>query len=140
MDFDIKELDNFEKMLLEKATKTLPRETLQIMRKMGTKARTHVAKKSRGMVKKKTGNYHKAWKRGKAFKGAEGEYVIRVYNSSPHAHLIESGHRQVTKSGAEVGFVTGKGVLDKSMREFEGGEMVSMLDGWLEDLLESGKL
>lgn len=140
MSLEIKSLDNFERMLLSKATKELPRESFQIMRKMGSKARTLVAKKARTTVKKKTGIYQKSWKRGKAFKGKGDEYVIRVYNSSPHAHLIEDGHRQVTKDGKEVGFVKGQGVLDKAMREFEEGEMVDMLEDWLDDLLESGKL
>ena len=136
---DIKGLTEFQKELLELAQRKLPRESFKIMRKIGSKARTHTARKARREVKKVTGTYQKRWKRGKVFKGSDGEYVVRVYNSSPHAHLIEDGHRMITRDGQEVGFVKGKKVLDKSMREFDE-EMDEMLSDWLDDLLESGKL
>jgi hypothetical protein len=116
------------------------------MRKIGSKARTQVARKARIEVKKVTGNYigktkKYGFKRGKVFKGSDGEWVVRVYNSSPHAHLIEHGHRMVTKDGKEVGFIKGKKVLEKSMSEFDqSGEMENMLGDWLDDLLGSGKL
>jgi hypothetical protein len=130
--------DNFEKMLLSKATK-LPKESMKIMRKMGSKVRTLVAKKARSQVNKKTGNYHKAWKRGKAW-NSNGEFLVRVYNSSPHAHLIEHGHRIVNKNGEEKGFKEGQHVLQKAMNEFDDTMMESMLDEWLEELLDGGKL
>ncbi|MGD6845235.1 HK97 gp10 family phage protein [Bacillus infantis] len=137
---EIRGLSDFERRLLALAQKELPREVPKIMRKMGSKARTHVARKARRQVKKLTGNYHKGWKRGKVFKAKEDEFVVRVYNSSPHAHLVEHGHIQKDKNGKELGFVKGKHVLEESMGEFESGEMEEMLDAWLDDLLESGKL
>jgi hypothetical protein len=111
------------------------------MRKIGSKARTHVAKKARKTFKKKTGLYNKKWKRGKVFKGENGEYVVRVYNSSPHAHLLEYGHRMVTEDGREVGFVQGKKPLEKGMREFDAsGTATQMLSDWLDELVRSGRL
>lgn len=138
---EMKGLTEFQKDLLEVAQQKLPRETVKIMRKTGSKARTHVARKARRLVKKQTGLYHKKWKRGRVFKGENGEWVVRVYNSAPHAHLIEDGHRQVTKDGKVVGFVRGKKVLDKGMKEFDdSGQFEQMLGDWLDDLLRSGKL
>lgn len=137
---EIKGLTEYQRGLMEVAQKRYPLESYKIMRQIGSKARTHVARKAKSTVHKVTGNYQKGWKRGKAFKGRNGEIVVRVYNSSPHAHLIEDGHRMITKGGKEVGFVKGAKVLDKSMREFEEKEMESMLSDWIDDLLESGKL
>ena len=137
----IQGLSEFQRDLLEVSQRRLPREIPKIMRKVGSKARTHVAKKARSTVKKRTGNYHKKWKRGKVFKGHNGETVVRVINSSPHAHLIEDGHRMVTKDGNEVGFVPGKKVLEKGMREFDNsGISEEMISDWLDGLLRSGRL
>ncbi|WP_078410284.1 HK97 gp10 family phage protein [Priestia abyssalis] len=138
---DTRGLTEFQKDLLTMAQTKLPKESVKIMRKIGSKARTRVARKARSEVKKVTGNYHKRWKRGKVFKGQNGEWVVRVINSSPHAHLIEDGHRMVTHDGKEVGFVPGKKVLEKGMRDFDdSGQFEDMLSIWLDDMLESGKL
>lgn len=138
---ELKGLTDFQKDLLAVAQKKLPKETNKIMRKVGNKARTRVARKARSLVKKKTGTYHKKWKRGKVFKGSRGETVTRVYNSAPHANLIEDGHRLVTKDGREVGYVKGKKVLDKGIKEFDNsGEFENMLGDWVDDMLRSQKL
>lgn len=151
----IEGLSDLQRDLLDVANKKLPKESIKIMRKAGSKARTQVARKARQEVKKKTGKYHNKWKRGKVFKGIGGEMVVRVINSSPHAHLIEHGHRQVMNPpksegrgfipgkgiGEEVGFVPGKKVLDKGMRDFEAsGQYENMLSKWLDELLKDGKL
>lgn len=138
---EVQGLTEFQKDLLSVAQKNLPKQSKQIMRKIGSKARTHVARKARANIKKDTGNYHKKWKRGKVFIGNDGELVVRVINSSPHAHLIEHGHRMVTHDGEQRGFVPGKKVLEKGMKEFDdSGEFEGMLSGWLDDLLDSGDL
>jgi hypothetical protein len=134
-------LTEFQRNLLELSQRTLPRESYKIMRKIGSKARTQVAKKARQTIKKKTGRYHKKWKRGKVFKGHGGEYVVRVYNASKHAHLLEHGHRMVTEDGREIGFVQGKKPLEKGMREFESQDIATqMLSDWLDDLVRGGRL
>lgn len=140
---EVKGLTEFQKEILSIAQDKLPRESYKIMRKIGSKARTFTARRARGEIRRVTGNYHRKYgfKRGKVFKGHNGEYVVRVYNAAPHAHLIEHGHRMVTKDGREVGFVRGKNTLEKSAQAFEqSGQMEKMLGDWLDDLLESGKL
>ncbi|MBM7607572.1 hypothetical protein JOD29_000816 [Lysinibacillus composti] len=143
---ELKGLTDFQKDLLTVAQRKLPKETTKIMRKVGSKARTVVARKARQLVRHQVdendkSDYHRKWKRGKVFRGENGEWVVRVINSAPHAHLIEEGHRQVTKDGREVGFTNGKFPLDKGMREFDGsGQYEHMLSEWLDDMLESGKL
>ena len=132
-------LTDFQQDLLN-TSKKIHKEIPKVLRKVGSKGRTHVAKKSRQLVKKKTGNYHKKWKRGKVFKSND-EFVVRIYNSSSHAHLLEDGHIMITKDGRNVGFVRGKHVLKDGMQEFESSGVVDeMIGDWLDDLLERNRL
>ena len=149
-------LTEFQRDLLEMAQVKAPKEAPKLMRKIGNKARLKVVKTARSMNLKKTGNYLKRFKRGKVFKGKNGEWVVRVINSAPHAHLIEYGHRQVLNPpkkngergvepgrdiGEQIGFVKGQFPMDKGMREFEqSGEVEKVVLDWLDDLLESGNL
>ena len=112
----------------------------EAMRVTGNKATTHVRKKARKLVKQKTGNYHKSFKRGKVFKGPDGAITVRVMNKSQHGHLIEDGHRQVV-NGQEVGFVKGKKVIKRGMKEFEEKrEDVKEISKALDKLLEKNRL
>ncbi|MCI1593218.1 HK97 gp10 family phage protein [Heyndrickxia oleronia] len=141
MEFKMEGLTDFQRDLLEVAQKKLPKESFKIMRKIGSKARTQVAKDARIKVKKETGNYHKRFKRGKVFKDADNQIVVRVINNAPHAHLIEHGHRQVTNDGKEVGFTPGKKVMETGIKNFDNsGQYENMLSDWLDDLLDSGDL
>ena len=142
MSIQMNGLTDFQKDLYDIAMREVPKEAPKLMRKIGSKARTTVAKKSRSLVKKKTGMYHKKWKRGKVFVGYQGELVVRVYNSSPHAHLIEDGHWMVDHDGNKTGdFVHGKKPLDKGMREFEAsGDVEKETVKWIDDLLKKKKL
>lgn len=135
---EIKGLTEFERDLLKQAQR-MPKESFKVMRKLGSKARTFVAKKSRKEVNKVTGNYHKSWKRGKAY-SKDGEYQIQIRNIAPHAHLIEDGHRIVDKSGNEHGFKEGEHILTDGINEFEEQVMGEMLEQWLDQLLDEGKL
>lgn len=141
MDFRLEGLTDFQNDLIDIVEKKLPKERYKIMRKVGSKARTYISKRARTKVQKDSGNYHKMFKRGKVFKDADGQIVVRVINSAPHAHLIEHGHRQVTKNGEEVGFVTGKKVMEEGINSFNNsGEPVEMISDWLDELLDSGGL
>lgn len=137
MSIEVKGLGNFERKLLQVATRELPKESLRIVRKMGTRARTMAAKKGRAEVGNVSGTYRRGWKLGKAFKRGSA-YMIYVKNLSPHAHLIEDGHRIVGNDGKEHGFQEGKHVLQNSMKEFEDTEMDQILEKWLDDLLGKG--
>lgn len=113
----------------------------EAVRTSGNKATSHVRKKAKSLVKKDTGNYHKKFKRGKVFIGPDGAMTVRVLNTSPHGHLIEDGHRQVTKDGREVGFVRGKKVMEKGMGEFEDSrDDVKEISKALDKLLERNSL
>lgn len=147
-------LTEFQRDLLKTAQQT-PKKMKKTMGKVGTKATAHARKRGRRDVKKKTGNYHKKWKRGKVFNDSEKKIVVRVLNTSPHGHLVEDGHIQVVNPpkpdgkgviegkgiGRAVGFVPGKKVLEKSMDEFDNsGEQSKIIGEGLDELLRENKL
>ena len=132
-------LTDFQNDLL-KVGKNSEKVFKEAMRVSGNKATARVRKKAKTLVKKKTGNYHKSFKRGKVFIDPAGDITTRVLNTSPHGHLIEDGHRQIV-NGQEVGFVTGKKVIKKGMQEFESShEDVKEISKALDKLLEKNRL
>lgn len=139
-EFEFKGLTEFQEDLLRVATKTMPRESSKVMRKLGNRAAVFVRREARAKVKKKTGNYHKKFKRGVVFKDSEGSIVTRVINSAPHAHLIEYGH-DVVRGGKTIGYAPGKHVMQNGAKNFEdSGDFDKILAEWLDDMLESGDL
>lgn len=117
---DTSQLDGFAKELLNTANDKLPKESKKFLRKEGTKLKKKTLSKAKSLTNKKTGNYYKGIKRGKIYHYRDKKNnSIRVYGGSPHAHLIEYGHRQVSKNGVESGFVEGKHVFEKAKNEFQ---------------------
>ena len=130
--FDASELSQYAKDL-ELAEKNTPKVTKSFLRKEGSKLLRQTKKDARS-VKDKTGKYRKSIKRGKVY-DYQGSQAIRVYSNAPHAHLIENGHRMVTRDGREVGFVPGKHVFEKAGKAFEP-VFVKDIDQLLEESLE----
>ncbi|MHB9945617.1 hypothetical protein CF095_09495 [Clostridium botulinum] len=46
--------------------------------------------------------------------------VVEMFNTESNFHLIERGHKRVTKSGKEIGFVPGVHMIERSVDELEG--------------------
>lgn len=59
---------------------------------------------------------------------------IKMTNTCPHFHLVERGHRLVTKGGEEIGFVQGKHMVERSMEEMEE-EFPKMLEKMVKKIL-----
>ncbi len=116
--FDIKELTNFEKKLIDLATTKMPKESKKFMQNEGNKLKKKTLAKAKQKVDKDTGNYHKSIKRGKVYK-YNGDLSIRAYSGDNKAHLIENGHRIVDKNGVEHGFKEGEHVFLEAEKEFE---------------------
>lgn len=108
----------------------LRRQQKPFLRKEANKLRKQTVNGARRLGKK-TGNYLKSIKRGKKVYSYHGTQAIRVYSASPHAHLIEDGHRMVTADGREVGFVPGHHIFEVAVRGFEPQFLMD-----LEDLLD----
>ena len=135
---DTSDLDDFAKQLLNMAAVELPKESRKFLKDEGNKLRKKTLNKAKSLANKKSGNYYKGIKRGKVyhFKDKKNNSV-RVYGGSPHAHLIEYGHRKVTKDGKEVGYVEGKHVFEKSKNEFES-EFNKDCEKFIDDVVLEG--
>ncbi|MDU4696395.1 MAG: HK97 gp10 family phage protein [Paenibacillus sp.] len=136
-DFDFSELYDFTDQLIGLAERKFPAEVKRFMRAEGNKLRKLILVRAKSDVKKNSGNYIRGIKRGKVYRYEGDQTAIRVYNSAPHAHLIEKGHRQVAKDGTEVGFVKGKLVFEKSKKEFES-TFYADCEEFVEELLDKG--
>lgn len=115
--FFFDELSEFKKDLMREVKELFPKETEKFLKdeaKKLTKKQRQIAKqevKSTGKGGDKS--YHKKFKVGKIYT-YDGDKCVRSYNGSPHAHLIENGHK--TQNGK---FVQGRYILKISQNEFK---------------------
>lgn len=105
----------------------------KFLQKAGNKLKKKTVEQAQRSVKKYTGTYIKSIKRGKVY-DFKGNLSIRTYSASPHAHLIESGHRIVTPSGKEKGFKPGYHVFEKAAKNFED-ELTEDVESFIQELL-----
>jgi len=136
--FDFKELTQYEKKLVDMASNKMPRETMKFIRKEGTQLRKVTVKNARAKVKKKTGNYFKSIKKGRAYiYQGNGGTSIRVYSNQSHAHLIEKGHRIVTPGGTVKGFKPGYHIFENSEKEFQS-QFYNDIENFIDDVIGKG--
>lgn len=136
-DFDLTELDEFTKRMLDLAERKMPRETRKFLMAAGNKLRKETRATAQKSVKHRTRTYLKRIKRGRVYKYQGDTLAVRVFSSAPHAHLIEYGHRMVTKSGDEVGFVRGEFVFERSYRRFQS-IFVQDCEDFIDQMLDEG--
>ena len=123
---------------MREAAKVFPEEMNKFLKKEARKLsqiQVKIAKKDVGTSKgtKKNWNpdksYHKKFKVGKIY-DYSGDKCIRAFNSSPHGHLIENGHK--TENGK---FVHGKYVIAASENQFKN-EFESDCDSFLNEYFD----
>ena len=84
--------------------------------------------------KKKARGIFQGSKAGKkVYKWSDADYNVRVYNTMPHAHLIEDGHRIVV-AGKTVGFVLGRHVMEEANKRYEA-EFLDHVENNLADFI-----
>lgn len=104
---------------MDRLLRAFPKQTEKFMKSEAKDLRKKMVAFAKSKVKKVTGNYLKGFKAGKkVYKWQDAEYNVRVYNSAPHAHLIENGHRGMYW-GRKGGWVPGKHIMEDAMRRFE---------------------
>lgn len=135
---DFSELDDFAKNIMNFASKDMPKDSKKFLNKEGVSLRKVTASVAKQKVKKgkdKTNkkSYHKNIKKGKVYKWQGNVLAVRVYGASPHAHLIEYGHRQVV-NGKEVGFVEGRHVFETAYNQFQN-QYYKDCEDFAEDIL-----
>ena len=135
--FDTKELLALEQEFLEMTSK-YPNKAKTFLRKQGSQLRKKVVANARQKTRKKTGRYIRGFKRGKPYKLDDVD-TIRVYNNSPHAHLIEKGHIIKGRDGSEHGFKKGTHVLEETAKDFTD-DFVDAAGDFLDEILKGGGL
>ena len=114
------QFDEFERDLLRVATEYQNGKFVKIFLKKQARGLNGVQRKeTKTLVNKKTGNLQKGFKAGKVYKYRNKELSVRAYNKSPHAHLINDGHRIIDRNGTEHGFKQGVKFMEKAEQIFE---------------------
>lgn len=133
--FDFKEFDDFSRDLLSKASKDVPKETRKFLNKQGYALRKKTRETAKKQVKKRTGTYHKGWRKGKVYryKGDKDSLAVRVFNATPGAGAIEFGRIYKKKDGTEW-FKEGKHVMENAAKEFEP-EYADALDDFVDEIV-----
>ncbi len=147
VEFDIDELEEYTKQLVNIASKKLPKETKKFLRKEGSKLQRKTKQRAKRDIEKSSGDkksYVNSIKRGKPYKYIGDEDAVRVFSMAPHAHLIELGHVKVVggkrgKGGCEVGYVRGKYIFRKTAEEFEK-TFYDDTEKFIDDILDKGLL
>ena len=92
------EMSDFKKNLIHQISDLFPEETKKFLKTEGKKQlkiQKQVAKQKVGTKHNDDKSYHKKFNVTKVFEGEDKSKGIKVYNSSPHAHLIEYGQRRI---------------------------------------------
>lgn len=109
----------------------------KFMGRAGTSLKNKIINKAKLKVNENTGTYIKSIKRGAVWQ-KNGGISVNAYSDDPKSHLIEKGHRIVTKTGKEVGFQKGKYVFsdasEEYFKEFEE-DVEGFLNGVLKELV-----
>lgn len=122
--FDVSQLTDYGQQILEAATKDMPKVTEKFMKSEANKLKNKAKRDAKKVLKSHKAEAGKGYldrmKAGKkVYAYGDAKYNIMVYNSAPHAHLIEEGHNMVTHSGKKAGFVPGKHILENAAISFE---------------------
>lgn len=121
-DFTIKGLDGLNADILE-AAKKYPKEVEKHLKKTGDVLKKKAIEKTTDSGTDHKRKLSKSWK-----SEIEGmtidslEYQLR--NKAPHYHLVERGHKLVTRKGRTIGFVQGRHFFEKACDEFNASDEV----------------
>lgn len=141
--FDFSELTDYSKKMLSTAQSLKNgKETKKLLNKEGGKLATQQKKsfnsKGIGTGGEDSTRVAKSFKKGKVY-NYDGAQAIRGFSSDPLTHLLNDGHRIVTKGGEEKGFVVGYKFMDDAEEKFQN-VYYEDIDKFLDDLLDKGLL
>lgn len=131
-DFKVEGLEEFQEKL-KTIEKKAPDRILDKLDEVGKNLRNQVKENT----PKKTGKLRKGYKLTEVEK-IQGGYQKGLYNNHPTFHLVEKGHRKVSRSGKELGWTEGKFMLEKTVKEQEE-PIMKELQEWLDELFNELK-
>jgi hypothetical protein len=131
-DFKMEGLEEFQEKL-KTIEKKAPDRIIEKLDEEGKKLRVA----ARDNTPKVTGRLRKSYKLLPVEK-IQGGYQKGMTNTAPHFHLVEKGHRKVSKSGKELGWTEGLFMLEKTVKEQEE-PIMEELQEWLDELFNELK-
>ena len=131
-DFKIEGLEEFQEKL-KTIEKKAPDRIIDKLDDEGKKLR----KEARANTPKVTGKLRKGYKLLPVEK-IQGGYQKGMTNTCGYFHLVERGHRRVSRSGKELGWTEGLFMLEKTVKEQEEPIMEELQD-WLDELFQELK-
>lgn len=145
--FDISELEDLQKDLINLARESFPKETQKFVRDEAKKGKNIAKKIAKSEIKKKTGKYFKSFKTGKS--ALDDKFSYKFYNDSWNRHWIEDGHFIVSRGeskskggtrrsgagGEQHGFVEGKKIFTKAQVQMES-EFSKDVDDFISSLMD----
>ena len=100
-----------------------PDRTGDFLRKQAMETRKGIANEAKAAVNVNTSHKHSLGKpssyKVSQVKGIGSEQYVELSARSPHFHLIEHGHEQVTPGGRHTGYVQGYKILDAEAKRRE---------------------
>ena len=119
--FDFSELTDFKSDVLKLVNNKYPGKAKKLMNKAGMALKRKVKADYTAKTGKKTGLLRKSLTKGKAYKYGS-TWQVRVFNTAPHAHLLEYGHRfrTIKRRGWKFTglYVKGRHVLGDAAEDF----------------------
>ena len=139
--FDFSQLSAFEVKIMNMLGQE-SRESRQLMNTLGSGLAREIRKNVRKRTKMKTGNLRKGIKKGKPYYyNKDQSFEVRVHEYAPHAHLVEYGHKMLTKYKKPVSngysFVRGKGFTKDAEKNYETA-FAKDIDKFLDKLPKKG--
>jgi hypothetical protein len=131
-DFKVEGAEEFQKKL-KTIEKKAPDRIIEKLDEEGKKLRVA----ARDNTPKVTGKLRKGYKLLPVEK-IQGGYQKGMTNTAPHFHLVEKGHRKVSKSGKELGWTEGLFMLERTVKEQEE-PIMEELQEWLDELFQELK-
>lgn len=121
-DFTIKGMEDLNSDILE-AAQRYPKEVEKHLKKTGDVLKKKALEKSPDSGINHKRKLSKSWKSEVEGMTVDSlEYQLR--NTSPHYHLVERGHKMVTRKGRTIGFVQERHFFEKACDEFESSDEV----------------
>lgn len=129
IEFDCRELEAYAREL-QKCPERLEKKTRTFLQREGTKLRNRITTKAKKAVKPHVKprhvtdkrKYAESFQRGKVYQYRDVD-AVRVFNSTRHAHLIESGHDVYKpgpkKGGKKLGHAEGRHPMQKAVAAYE---------------------
>lgn len=125
--FEIKGLEEFQKKI-KTIERKAPDRILRELDKQGNKLRREMRKNT----PERKRNLVKGYRVTKSEKAGKG-YQKGLYNQAPHHHLVNNGHKKVTRGGRVIGWTPGLFYVELTVSQQEGIIMADLQD-WLEEL------